>query len=392
MPKKTTKQKVVKAPAQGTSAEPKPTGEIKAAARPSPSVDHASPPVNNQPLQNTTDLELAALDELDSKLLVAKDRIGMVARFETPGFYWHGRPGTGKTHTVLATLDEMRVKYVYHKGSITPQGLLELMEAHSDEVIVLDDVSAIFGDKKAVQYLLAALGRLQGRAVEMGYIRQGRSHNFKFTGGIICISNLAVEDKGMLAAFRSRVHTLGHEPSDLMLIGLARHRICKNGWPLSPTVVSKRSRTQQKTPKPKKHTQPKPKPHQEQATTTPEPAKPALPADRMAQPTPPENSQPVQVRQPMTADDCNLVIDWIWAESRRLNVNIDLRVLFDKALPDFRAWREGKTKAHWKDLVTTTLQQEVGSLAYTPPGGINKPGVRQATKEQEQEIVLRDPR
>jgi hypothetical protein len=50
-------------------------------------------------------------------------------------------------------------------------------------------------------------------------------------------------------------------------------------------------------------------------------------------------------------------------------------------------WREGKTKAHWRDLVTTTLQQEVGSLAYTPPGGVGKRGVRQATKEQEQDIV-----
>ena len=52
-----------------------------------------------------------------------------------------------------------------------------------------------------------------------------------------------------------------------------------------------------------------------------------------------------------------------------------------------RAWRSRKTKAHWKDLVTTTLQQEVSTLAYTPPGGVNKPGVRQSTKEQEQEIV-----
>jgi hypothetical protein len=124
------------------------SAEIKVVARPSPSVDHgglaaheespkpkpdqeqASPPVNNQPAQNTTDLELAALADLDSKLLVATDRIGMVARFETPGFYWHGRPGTGKTHAVRATLEEVGAKYHYHKGYITAQGLLELMETH----------------------------------------------------------------------------------------------------------------------------------------------------------------------------------------------------------------------------------------------------------------------
>jgi predicted ATPase len=109
-------------------------------------------------------LELLALRELEKKLLVARDRIRLVARGETAGFYWYGPPGTGKTHLVLATLDAMGVKYHYHKGHITAQGLLELMKEHPDKVIVLDDVSAIFGDKKAVQYLLAALGRLQGQA------------------------------------------------------------------------------------------------------------------------------------------------------------------------------------------------------------------------------------
>ena len=60
-----------------------------------------------QPVQVTeaTDPELIALAELDQKLLVARDRIRLVAIGETPGFYWHGRPGTGKTHTVLSTLE-----------------------------------------------------------------------------------------------------------------------------------------------------------------------------------------------------------------------------------------------------------------------------------------------
>lgn len=178
-----------------------------------------------------TDPELVALAELDKKLLVARGRIRMVARGLTPGFYWHGRPGTCKTHTVLAVLDEMGVKYHYHKGNITQGGLLEIMEQHHDEIIVLDDLGAILDDKKAVQYLLAALGRQPGKPLPMGYVRQGKHVSFEFTGGIICISNVPVPPKGMLAAFKSRVHTLGHSPSDLMLIGLARHRICVKGWP-----------------------------------------------------------------------------------------------------------------------------------------------------------------
>jgi hypothetical protein len=266
------------------------------------------------------DPELLALEELDKKLLVARDRIRLVARGLTAGFYWHGRPGTGKTHTAVATLDEMGAKYHYHRGGITQGGLLEVMEEHADDVIVLDDVSAIFDDKKAVQYLLAALGRQQGRTLKMGYSRQGKHVSFEFQGGIICISNLPVTPKGMLAAFKSRVHTLQHSPSDLMLIAMCRHRICKKGW------------------------------------------------------------------RTLGVDEVNEVIDWVQDESKRLRVPVDLRVILEKALPDFRAWRDKQTEANWKDLVTTTLEEEVSGLAYTPPGGLLR-GVRQSTKEQEWEIV-----
>jgi hypothetical protein len=269
--------------------------------------------------------EKQALLELDPKLLVARDRIRQVARGESTGFYWHGRPGTGKTHTVIATLEEMGVQFHYHKGYLTAQGLLELMATHRTSIIILDDVSAIFDDKKAVQYLLAALGRINGTALPLSYKRQGQEIRFEFTGGIICISNLAIENKGMLAAFKSRVRTLQHSPSDLMLVALCRHRICHKGWPT---------------------------------------AKPEL-----------------------TAAETNEVIEWVRKESTRFKVPVDLRVILEKAMPDYLAWRNKKTEAHWHDLVTTTLEEEVTTLAYTPPGGINRVGVRQSTKEQEQQIV-----
>jgi hypothetical protein len=202
--------------------------------------------------------------------------------------------------------------------------LLEIMASHQDEVVVLDDVSAIFEEKKAVQYLLAALGRQQGKALEMGYVRQGVEVSFKFTGGIICISNLPVTPKGMLAAFKSRVHTLEHKPTDEMLIALCRHRITKKGWPAgNPKLV---------------------------------------------------------------VEEVDETISWVQEESKRLNVPVDLRVILDKALPDYLAWKQKQTEANWKDLVTTTLEEDVSSLAYTPPGGLNR-GVRQATKEQEWAVV-----
>lgn len=274
---------------------------------------------------NNEESEKQALEQLDQKLLVARDRIRQVARGEATGFYWHGRPGTGKTHTVVKTLEEMGVTPHYHKGYITAGGLLEVMESHHDKILILDDVSAIFDDKKAVQYLLAALGRMNGDTLPMSYARQGKEVCFDFTGGIICVSNLAIENKGMLSAFKSRVRTLQHSPTDLMLIALCRHRICQKGWPIG-------------------------------------------------------NAE-------LTEKNCTEVIDWVLEESGRLKVPVDLRVILEKAMPDYLAWQKKQTEAHWHDLVTTTLEEEVTTLAFTPPGGITRVGVRQTTKEQEHQIV-----
>ena len=129
----------------------------------------------------------------------------------------------------------------------------------------------------------------------------------------------------MLAAFKSRVHTLQHNPTDLMLVALCRHQITHKGWPGDD-------------PK-------------------------------------------------LLVEEVNEAINWVQDESKRLdNLPVDLRIILEKALPDYLAWKEKQTEAYWKDLVTTTLEEEVNSLAYTPPGGLLR-GMRRATKEEEWEIV-----
>ena len=274
--------------------------------------------------QTATDAELVALDQLDKKLLVARDRIRMVARGKTPGFYWHGRPGTCKTHTVLAVLDEMGVKYHYHKGNITQGGLLEIMEQHHDEIIVLDDLSAIFDDKKAVQYLLAALDANQESRCRWATF--ARESTFPSTSRAASSASATCRSRRRGCWRRSRaVSTRSHIPRPIS---------CSSAWP---------------------------------ATASAKKVWPVLDPK-------------------LAVDQVNEVINWVWDESKRINAAIDLRVLFDKALPDYLAWHNKETEAHWKDLVTTTLEEEVNALAYTPPSNGNL-GVRQATKEEEWQIV-----
>ena len=106
---------------------------------------------------------LAGLPEartsLDRRLGSVRDLVRGVAGRYYPGLYLHGRPGTGKTHTVLEALAASRMPVVYRRGHLTSLGLFDLMEAHPGGLLVLDDLGEIFKYPIALQILLAALGQ-----------------------------------------------------------------------------------------------------------------------------------------------------------------------------------------------------------------------------------------
>jgi hypothetical protein len=172
------------------------------------------------------------LSDLCKRQGVLRDYVRGVARQYYTGLYLFGSPGTAKTHTVRAVLDDIQEVYAYQRGHLTPLGLYELLREHSDEVIVLDDLAAIFGSPTALLLLLAALepptARDHGRQIE--YRRQGDSDSFSFRGGVICISNLELHDSELLNAFKSRVHVLNYAPANEHL-GSLMLDIASRGWP-----------------------------------------------------------------------------------------------------------------------------------------------------------------
>src|SRR5438093_1345000 len=98
------------------------------------------------------------LAELDARNRIVRDFVRGVARHYATGCYLYGPPGTSKTHTVRDVLEaQVKTPYVYRRGHLTPLGLYQLLESHADQVIVLDDVGAIFSEVIALQILLAAL-------------------------------------------------------------------------------------------------------------------------------------------------------------------------------------------------------------------------------------------
>src|SRR5208337_328989 len=95
----------------------------------------------NMTLNFVIDNRSGLLAELHRRQAIVRDYVRGVARQYATGLYLFGRPGTAKTHTVRAVLEqEIREIFTYQRGHITPMGLFDLIAGHAEEVIVLDDL------------------------------------------------------------------------------------------------------------------------------------------------------------------------------------------------------------------------------------------------------------
>lgn len=261
------------------------------------------------------------LDELNAKLTIIRDRIAGVAHRHHAGFYLFGRPGTSKTFTVRTTLNSLKVEHEYHAGHLTPMGLFDLLRQFHDRILVLDDVSEIFTNRIALQLFLAALGNQpEERGTRLvKYRRAGVDETIRFTGGIIAISNLSLHSAKILEALKSRVHYLEYAPSSEQMAALM-FEVGKSGWHHNGFRM-----------------------------------RPA---------------------------ECLEVAKFLVEESQRLKVELDMRMLMDKAFPDFIQCREGNSVAHWKDLVLSSLKEQTVPLIHTAEANS-----REAAIQQEREIA-----
>ena len=237
------------------------------------------------------------LAELKRRQAIVRDYVRGVARHYATGLYLFGRPGTAKTHTVRDVLDrEIGEPYCYQPGHLTPLGLFELIADHPDEVIVLDDLVAIFRSDIALQILLSALGhpaagdRTRVRIVK--YRRKGEEQRVAFRGGIICITNRELHDDELLGAFKSRVHTLNYDPPDAQL-GALMPALAEFG------------------------------------------------------------------NHGVRPEEATEVARFVIGEMLRLECRFDLRLFVNKALPDYQQWKDDETESDWRDLVTASIEEHL---------------------------------
>ena len=257
----------------------------------------------------------------DSKAIeLIRDRTRGVAIGHTLGFYLYGRPGTGKSHVVKQTLDELNVKYRYQQGYVTAKGFFDLIAQNRDKLIVLDDVSSLFCDRTALQILLAALDNEKSKkgVREIVYRKHDEVKKVVFSGGMIAISNIGLGSGDQLrTALGSRVHTFHYDPSDACMESMMRD-IASKGW--TGKVGS------------------------------------------------------------LSAGECDEVTEFLIAESHRLEGRLDLRNLVDKAFPDFLQWRSGLTQLHWHDLILATLNDHAIEYDHVQMLSPKKQELRDETK------------
>jgi hypothetical protein len=163
---------------------------------------------------------LDPLSALEHEHLMIRDRIRAVAAHAQNGLLIFGPPGTSKTWLVDTTLEKAGVPKIKKNGNLTEVALFDLIEEYHDSVIVLDDLTALFGKPKALQILLAALGNQangRGRLVTHKHARADRS--VVFTGGIIATSNINLRESTdpVVQALADRMHLLKYDPSNEQL-------------------------------------------------------------------------------------------------------------------------------------------------------------------------------
>jgi hypothetical protein len=85
----------------------------------------------------------------------------------------------------------------------------------------------------------------------------------------------------------------------------------------------------------------------------------------------------------LSGAECTEVAEFLIPEAGTLKVQLDLRDLIEKSLPDYALWKDGHSKVDWRDLVRAHLLGKLSELKHTPP----KPMSRASRLDKEREAV-----
>jgi hypothetical protein len=90
------------------------------------------------------------------------------------------------------------------------------------------------------------------------------------------------------------------------------------------------------------------------------------------------------VRNPVISPEiAREIVDYLIGEMLRLSCPFDLRLLFNKAFPDYQQWKDGEAESNWRDLVTAGIEEHLVAVRHAE----EPPVSRESRKEEERVIV-----
>jgi hypothetical protein len=87
--------------------------------------------------------------------------------------------------------------------------------------------------------------------------------------------------------------------------------------------------------------------------------------------------------QTILPEQAREIATFVIMEMLRVGCRLDLRVLFNKAFPDFQQWRDGETESDWRDLVVASIEEHL--VAIRQPGA--SPPSREARIAKDRALV-----
>ena len=138
---------------------------------------------------------------IHERLTLLSQLVEMIAHKHAPSLILVGPPGLGKTYEVKRTLKALGLEedHDYHhiRGYASARGLYETLYNHNGRIILFDDCDNALTDAVAVELLKGALDSYDVRSIS--WLSASRKAGpippkFNFTGGVVFISNRALEE------------------------------------------------------------------------------------------------------------------------------------------------------------------------------------------------------
>ena len=241
-----------------------------------------------------SDDDRAALDDLDRKAAVVRDRIRSVVLGLRSSSYLYGPGGAGKSYLVRSELSPLAGRVLFFNSRMTGRALFDVLKNAADALHVVEDTEKLLDDLDAQGIIRAATGGEKGEDRIITWSTVFGTERFRFRGGLIIVSNRPLAGRPVLDAIATRLNPIEWRPTDRELTALIR-QIALGGF--------------------------------------------------------------VHAHNELTSGQCWEVADHLVACVRQEGRRLDLRLLFHSFL-DRIQWQRGETTSHWRELVASMVSQQ----------------------------------